>query len=83
MDRTTLDRLLTDALLLDAVEGLDSVADRLVPLYDSFRLRRGGQATADVLGGILTDVAWWSGRLAGAVSAETAAAMDRLASDER
>lgn len=82
MDGVTIDSLVTDALLLDAVEGLDTIASRLAEVYDRLRGCRDGAAVAERLGGILADLGWWSGRLQGAVSTETAATVDRLASDE-
>ncbi len=82
MDGVAIDRLVTDALLLDAVEGLDSIASRLADLYDDLGHCRDQVAAAEALGGVLADLGWWSGRLQGAVSVETASAVDGLASDE-
>lgn len=79
MDGVTIDRLVTDALLLDAVEGLDSIGSRLAKVYDGLGGRPNEDAVVDRLGGILADLGWWSGRLHGAVSVETAAAVERLA----
>lgn len=82
MDGVTIDRLVTDALLLDAVGGLDSIAARLADVYDSLGSCRDEVTVAESLGRILGELGWWSGRLQGAVSTETAAAVERLASDE-
>lgn len=82
MDGVTIDRLVTDALLLDAVDGLDSVAGRLADIYDSVSGCWDKAVMAESLGGILAELGWWSGRLKGAVSTETAAVVERLASDE-
>ncbi|MGI8685706.1 MAG: hypothetical protein ACR2MO_11590 [Acidimicrobiales bacterium] len=82
MEGVAIDRLVTDALLLDAVEGLDSIASRLACLYDDLGRCRDQVGIAANLPGILADLGWWSGRLQGAVSAETASAVDGLASDE-
>lgn len=78
---TTADRLVTDALLLDAADGLDAVASRLADLYRGGR-RRNSAALLEDLSRILSDLGWWSGRLLGAVSDETAAVVDRLASED-
>ncbi|HUR77045.1 MAG TPA: hypothetical protein VMZ22_03780 [Acidimicrobiales bacterium] len=72
--------LLTDALLLDAIEGLDSIASRLVEMYDQWRSTPQHGAEAALLAGVLTDLGWWSGRFEGAVSPATAADLDRLVS---
>jgi hypothetical protein len=83
MDGVAVDRLVTDAVLLDAVEGLDSIASRLADAYD--RVAGGPKNEAEVandLAGVLADLGWWCGRLQGAVSAETAAAVEQLASDD-
>ena len=82
MDGIAIDRLVTDALLLDAVEGLESVASRLASLHDNLGRCRNQVGIAEALGGVLADLGWWSGRLQGAVSAETASAVYGLASDE-
>lgn len=82
MDATAVERLVTDALLLDAVEGLDSIAARLVGLYDGGGRGRDSACFTEELGVVLSELGWWSGRLLGAVSTETAAVVDCLASDD-
>lgn len=82
MDGVTVDRLVTDAMLLDAVEGLDSIASRLADAYDRVAGGPDGAGVVDDLAAALAGLGWWCGRLQGAVSAETAAAVERLASDE-
>lgn len=82
MDAVTIDRMITDALLLDAIEGLDTIAFRLADLYDSLGRLPAETGVAESVGEILSDLGWWSGRLQGAVSTETVAALERLASDE-
>lgn len=80
MDEPTLQLLLTDSLLLDAVEGIDSVASRLAQLYDRWNTSPGHDDDVAVLGHALADLGWWSGRLQGAVTTDTTGAIDRLMS---
>ena len=82
MERSALDALLTDSLLLDAVEGLDSIANRLAHVYDEWRCSGVDSVAVDFLGVILTDLGWWKGRLLGGVSEETAQALNRLTSGD-
>ncbi len=80
MDEPTLQLLLTDALLLDAAEGLASIADRLVELYDRWNANPDHRDDVALFAQVLTGLGWWSGRFQGAVSAETACALDRMSS---
>lgn len=82
MDATAVDRLVTDALLLDAAAGLDSIAARLVDLYDGGGRGRDAASLTEDLGAVLSELGWWSGRLLGAVSTETAAVVECFASDD-
>lgn len=82
MDGVAVNRLVTDAVLLDAVEGLDSIASRLADAYDRVAGGPNEAEVADDLATALTGLGWWCGRLQGAVSAETAAAVEHLASDD-
>lgn len=75
------DRFVTDAVLLDAVEGLDSIAARLVDAYDRVVSRPDGAGVGENLAVALAELGWWCGRLEGAVTSETAAAVARLVSD--
>lgn len=72
--------LLTDALLLDAIEGLDSIAGRLIELYDDWNATSPHSDEVVLLAGVLTDLGWWCGRFEGAVSPETVRELDRLVS---
>lgn len=80
VDEPTMQLLLTDALLLDAFEGLASIADRLVELYDRWNANPDHRDDVALLAQVLTDLGWWSGRFQGAVSAETAFALVRMSS---
>jgi hypothetical protein len=80
VDELTPQQLLTDALLLDAAEGIDSIADRLVELYDRWAASPGYTDDAALLASVLTDLGWWRGRFQGAISTETADALDRVVS---
>ena len=51
MDGVAVDRLVTDAVLLDAAEGLDSIASRLADAYDRVA------AAPDQTGGVADDLA--------------------------
>jgi hypothetical protein len=68
MDATTLDRLLTDALLIDVSGGLDKTAEQLGSLHESWTLAGVDAGSVDWLGGLITNLYWWSGRLLGGVS---------------
>ncbi len=80
MDEPTLQLLLTDALLLDAIEGIGSIAHRLVALYDRWNCVAGHEDDVTILGQALADLGWWCGRFEGAVSADTSNAINRLMS---
>ena len=80
MDGHTQQPLLTDALLLDALDGIDSIADRLVELYDRWNATAGHSHDVALLASVLTDLGWWSGRFQGAISADTKDALDGLVS---
>jgi hypothetical protein len=81
MDEPKIQLLLTDSLLLDAVEGFDLIATRLAQLYDRWNASAGHEGDVVLLGQVLADLGWWNGRFQGAVSAETVGAIDRLVSD--
>ena len=78
-DRNT-DLLLTDALLLDAVDGLDSIAGRLAELYDRMNASSANDGDVVLLATVLTDLGWWSGRFEGAISTQTMHALTGLVS---
>lgn len=78
MDRCDYQWLLTDALLLDIAEGIDSIANRLVALYDRWAVDRGANEEVQLLGTVLSDLGWWPGRFEGAVSAATLDALGGL-----
>ena len=68
MDATTLDRLLTDSLLIEASEGLDHVSAEFGALHDSWRRAGADAHSLEWLGGLIADLNWWSGRLLGGLS---------------
>ena len=68
MDEPTLQLLLTDSLLLDAVDGVESIAGRLIELYDRWNAAAGHADDVALLAQVLADLGWWSGRFQGAVS---------------
>lgn len=78
MDEPTMQLLLTDALLIDAAEGLDAIAAQLVEVYDRWSAMSATPEDAAVLAAVLTDLGWWSGRLQGAISAQTIEALERV-----
>jgi hypothetical protein len=80
MNGPELQLLLTDALLLDAVEGVDAIACRLVDLYDRWNAGVRDDDDVSLLAQVLTDLGWWSGRLQGAISSATSDELDRLVS---
>lgn len=80
MVELTFQLLLTDALLLDAIEGLESIASRLIELHDNRVATSPDSVEVASLARVLTDLGWWSGRLAGAVSPETTRRLEGLSS---
>lgn len=68
MDAATLDRMVTDLLLLDASDGLDATAHELEALHDSWARSGAAPASVEWLGRLITNLYWWSGRLLGGVS---------------
>jgi hypothetical protein len=68
MDAATLDRMLTDLLLIDVSDGLDKTAEQLGSLHESWTQTGIDAASRDWLGGLITNLYWWSGRLLGGVS---------------
>lgn len=78
MGASNADRLVTDALLLDAVEGLDAMASSLTLVYADLRHHTCPLASTAIVLELLEHVGWWSGRLDGAVSTATRDALSRL-----
>ena len=68
MDATTLDRIVTDLLLMDTSEGLDHIASELGRLHGSWTGAGVPGDSLDWLAGLVTQLNWWSGRLLGGVS---------------
>ncbi|MGH9153697.1 MAG: hypothetical protein ACRD03_15150 [Acidimicrobiales bacterium] len=68
MDATTLDRMVTDLLLVETSEGLDRVASELMRLHGSWERAGVAGDSIDWLAGLVTELGWWSGRLLGGVS---------------
>ena len=69
MDPVTLDLLLCEALLTDLTAGLDSIYDRLADLFESWRRSGADESAIVLLGQILYELGWWSGRAEAASSA--------------
>lgn len=74
--------LVTDSLLLDTSQALDSIAARLGGIHDTLRALGADPHTSLLLVHVIVDLGWWSGRLHGSVSPETAEALHHLADDE-
>lgn len=68
MDAATLDRYLTDSLLMEASDGLDEVVSQLERLYNSWTSAGAADAVLEWLAGLIADLNWWSGRLLGGLS---------------
>lgn len=68
MDAVAIDRMLNDLLLIDVSDGLDETAKQLGSLHESWTQAGVDDASRDWLGGLITDLYWWSGRLLGGVS---------------
>lgn len=83
MSASDSDRRIVDALLLDAVEGLDEVASCLTLVYAELTHHQCPLASAPLVLDLIEKLGWWSGRMEGAVSPATKDALSRLApSDE-
>lgn len=72
MDATTLDRMVTDLLLVDTSEGLDRIASELGRLHGSWARAGVAGDSLDWLAGLVAELNWWSGRLLGGVSSADA-----------
>lgn len=70
MDAATLDRMLTDLLLIDSSDALEAMAQQLASLHESLALD-GTDAARDRLDGLVANLYWWSGRLLGGLSFAT------------
>ena len=68
MDAPTLDRMVTDLLLMDTSDGLDRVASELSELHHSWVHAGVSTHSLDWLAGLVADLNWWSGRLLGGLS---------------
>lgn len=68
MDANTLDRMVTDLLLMDTSEGLDRIASELGRLHGSWAGAGVAGDSLDWLAGLVIELNWWSGRLLGGVS---------------
>jgi hypothetical protein len=68
MDAPTLDRMLSDLLLVDVSDGLDDTARQLGSLHESWSQAGADRASLDWLGELVANLYWWSGRLLGAAS---------------
>lgn len=82
MGTPDVDRLVTDALLLDAVEGLEGVASCLMLVYDELRGQQVPLASTAIVLQLLEELGWWSGRLEAAVSPSTQGSLDRIAASD-
>lgn len=61
-------QVVTDQLLADASDGIDSVTRELIGLYDQWLLTGADAQATDWLTLVIARLGWWSGRLAGGVS---------------
>ncbi|HZP15486.1 MAG TPA: hypothetical protein VFA96_06670 [Nocardioides sp.] len=68
MDAATLDRMLTDLLLIDTSDALEAMAQQLASLHESLARDGTDAARLDSLGDALARLYWWSGRLLGGLS---------------
>jgi len=65
VDAATLDRYLTDSLLLEGSDALDEIAAQLTGLYEAWARQGVEEPSLRWLGGLIANVNWWSGRLLG------------------
>lgn len=68
MDAATIDRYLTDSLLMEGSDALDEVSAQLTRLYDAWTRQGVARPSLDWLAGLIANVNWWSGRLLGGLS---------------
>jgi len=68
MDAPTVERMLTDLLLIEVSDALDDVARQMRSLLESSPLASFEDERLGQLARIVTDLQWWSGRLLGGVS---------------
>lgn len=68
MDAPTLDRMVTDLLLMDTSDGLDRVASELSHLHASWAGLGAPTESLAWVAGLVADLNWWSGRLLGGLS---------------
>lgn len=68
MDANTLDRMVTDMLLVDTSEGLDCIASELGRLHGSWASAGVAGDSLNWLAGLVIELNWWSGRLLGGAS---------------
>jgi hypothetical protein len=68
VDAATLDRYLTDSLLIEGSDALEEVSAQLTRLYDAWTRDGVGDSLLDWLGGLIVKLNWWSGRLLGGLS---------------
>ena len=71
MDTATLDRMLTDLLLIETSDALEAMAEQLASLHESLALDGTDTARRDRLDGLVANLYWWSGRLLGGLSFAT------------
>lgn len=68
MDAPTVDRMLTDLLLIEVSEALDDTAREMRSLLEPSTLAIFEEERLRLLAKIVADLQWWSGRLLGGVS---------------
>ena len=68
MDAPTVDRMLTDLLLIEVSDALDDAAREMRSLLEPLTLATFEDERLAQLAKIVTDLRWWSGRLLGGVS---------------
>ncbi len=66
MDHMTIDHLLAISTLAEASDSLDLIAEELIGLHDTWRNSGAAGDSLTWLGGLIGQLAWWSGRMTAA-----------------
>lgn len=82
MGMADVDRLVIDALLLDAVEGIEGLASCLTLVYTELHALTTPLASTTLVLEVIEDLGWWCGRLEAAVSPDTQNALAGIKSSD-
>lgn len=78
MGSNDIDRNVTDALLLDAIDGLEVIVSGLTVVYEELCAQRRSLASTRIVWDLFHHLGFWEGRLEGGLSVETEEALARF-----